>query len=69
MNGCRHPLVTELSLYDIVGTEGVAVDISHINTGAKVWTSLTAWKSIWLRRPMKRSRVEIEEERERDVLN
>lgn len=31
-----HPLVGELSLYDIVGTEGVAVDISHINTGAKV---------------------------------
>ena len=32
----RHPLVGELSLYDIVGTEGVAADISHIDTGAKV---------------------------------
>lgn len=28
--------MAELSLYDIVGTEGVAADLSHINTGAKV---------------------------------
>lgn len=27
--------MSELSLYDIVGTEGVAADLSHINTGAK----------------------------------
>lgn len=32
----EHPLVSELSLYDIVGTPGVAADLSHINTGAKV---------------------------------
>lgn len=32
----RQPLVGELSLYDIVGTEGVAADISHISTAAKV---------------------------------
>ena len=31
--------MSELSLYDIVGTEGVATDISHINTGAKVQSS------------------------------
>ncbi|CAB0033616.1 unnamed protein product [Trichogramma brassicae] len=30
------PLVTELSLYDIVNTPGVAADLSHINTGSKV---------------------------------
>ncbi|XP_033213049.1 malate dehydrogenase, mitochondrial [Belonocnema kinseyi] len=30
------PLVTELSLYDIVNTPGVAADLSHINTVAKV---------------------------------
>lgn len=30
------PLITELSLYDIVNTPGVAADISHINTAAKV---------------------------------
>lgn len=29
-------LVTELSLYDIVNTPGVAADLSHINTAAKV---------------------------------
>ncbi|XP_065221260.1 malate dehydrogenase, mitochondrial [Planococcus citri] len=32
----QSPLVTELSLYDIVNTPGVAADISHINTNAKV---------------------------------
>lgn len=32
----QSPLVTELSLYDIVNTPGVAADLSHINTPAKV---------------------------------
>ena len=32
----RNPLVRELSLYDVVGTEGVAADISHINSRAQV---------------------------------
>ena len=31
-----NPAVTQLSLYDIVGTPGVAADISHINSKAKV---------------------------------
>jgi malate dehydrogenase len=31
-----NPLITELSLYDIVNTPGVAADISHIATPAKV---------------------------------
>jgi malate dehydrogenase len=31
-----NPLVTDLSLYDIAATPGVACDISHINTGANV---------------------------------
>jgi malate dehydrogenase len=31
-----NPLVTELSLYDIVNTPGVAADLSHINTDSKV---------------------------------
>jgi malate dehydrogenase len=31
-----NPLVTELSLYDIAGTPGVAADISHVNTKAQV---------------------------------
>ncbi|KAI9328560.1 lactate/malate dehydrogenase [Zopfochytrium polystomum] len=31
-----NPLVSELSLYDIVNTPGVAADLSHINTPAKV---------------------------------
>ena len=30
------PLVTELSLFDIVNTPGVAADLSHIDTPAKV---------------------------------
>lgn len=30
------PLVTQLSLYDIVHTPGVAADLSHIETPAKV---------------------------------
>lgn len=32
----QSPLVTELSLYDIVNTPGVAADLSHIETKAKV---------------------------------
>jgi malate dehydrogenase len=32
----QNPLVTELSLYDIAGTPGVAADVSHINTAAQV---------------------------------
>ncbi|ETW79906.1 NAD-dependent malate dehydrogenase [Heterobasidion irregulare TC 32-1] len=31
-----NPLVTELALYDIVNTPGVAADLSHISTPAKV---------------------------------
>lgn len=31
-----NPLIDELSLYDIVNTPGVGVDLSHINTNAKV---------------------------------
>eukprot|EP00899_Mesostigma_viride_P019310 jgi/Mesvir1/27380/Mv07186-RA.1 len=31
-----NPLVSQLSLYDIAGTPGVAADVSHINTDAKV---------------------------------
>lgn len=30
------PYVSELSLYDVVNTPGVAVDLSHINTASKV---------------------------------
>lgn len=30
------PLVSELSLYDVVNTPGVAADLSHISTPAKV---------------------------------
>jgi malate dehydrogenase len=32
----QSPLVTQLSLYDIVHTPGVAADLSHINSPAKV---------------------------------
>lgn len=32
----QSPLVTELSLYDIVNTPGVAADLSHIETHSKV---------------------------------
>lgn len=32
----QSPLVTELKLYDIVHTKGVAADLSHINSQAKV---------------------------------
>lgn len=30
------PLIGELSLYDVMNTPGVAADLSHISTGAKV---------------------------------
>lgn len=33
---CRNPLVSDLSLYDVVGTPGVAADLAHIDTAAKV---------------------------------
>ena len=40
-----NPYVSELALYDIQGTPGVACDISHINSKAKTkacsWTSGT----------------------------
>ena len=32
----QSPLVTQLVLYDVVNTAGVAADISHINTPAQV---------------------------------
>lgn len=32
----QSPLVTQLSLYDIVNTPGVAADLSHIDTHSKV---------------------------------
>ncbi len=32
----ENPHVSQLSLFDIVNTPGVAADLSHINTGAKV---------------------------------
>ncbi len=32
----QSPLVTQLNLYDIVHTPGVAADLSHIDTRAKV---------------------------------
>ena len=31
-----NPLVGSLSLYDMVGTHGVATDLSHVNTKAAV---------------------------------
>lgn len=31
-----NPRISELSLYDIVHTPGVAADLSHIETGSKV---------------------------------
>jgi len=32
----QSPLITSLSLFDIVGTPGVAADLSHIETPARV---------------------------------
>lgn len=31
-----NPIVSKLSLYDIVNTPGVAADLSHINSPAKI---------------------------------
>ena len=31
-----NPLVSHLSLYDMVGTQGVACDLSHMNTKSTV---------------------------------
>jgi hypothetical protein len=31
-----NPAVTQLSLYDVANTKGVAADVSHINSRAKV---------------------------------
>ena len=36
------PLIGELSLYDIVGTEGVAADLSHIDSSVKVHMTLSS---------------------------
>ena len=41
----QNPLVTELSLYDIAGTPGVAADVSHVNTGAQVKVRARARRS------------------------
>ncbi|CAK0787085.1 hypothetical protein CVIRNUC_010301 [Coccomyxa viridis] len=38
------PLIGELSLYDIVGTEGVAADLSHIDSSVKVSSATGAEK-------------------------
>lgn len=38
-----NPLVTDLSLYDIAATPGVASDLSHINTGAHVSRGFGFW--------------------------
>ncbi|KAK9809282.1 hypothetical protein WJX73_000564 [Symbiochloris irregularis] len=37
-----HPLIKELSLYDVVGTEGVGADLSHIDTDAVVTSHVGA---------------------------
>lgn len=45
LRACSHPLIKELSLYDVVGTEGVAADLGHIDSDAKVFS---AWCSrLW----------------------
>ena len=31
-----NPYITSLALYDVVGTPGVAADVSHINSKAQV---------------------------------
>jgi malate dehydrogenase len=36
LNRFQSPFVTELSLYDIVHAPGVAIDLNHIDTPAKV---------------------------------
>lgn len=37
-----NPHVSELSLYDVVGTPGVGADLGHIDTAAKVRLSTDA---------------------------
>ena len=37
----QSPLISQLALYDIVGTPGVAADLSHINSPAQVRERLT----------------------------
>ena len=32
----QQPLISQLALYDIVGTPGVAADLSHIETASQV---------------------------------
>jgi malate dehydrogenase len=39
-----NPLVSSLSLYDIMGTPGVAADVSHINTRAEVSISFILYE-------------------------
>jgi malate dehydrogenase len=39
-----NPLVSSLSLYDIMGTPGVAADVSHINTRAQVSVSFSLYE-------------------------
>ena len=34
---CRMPNIGELSLYDVVGTAGVAADVSHMDCKPKVF--------------------------------
>lgn len=34
-----NPAVTQLSLYDVANTKGVAADVSHINSRARVQVS------------------------------
>lgn len=41
----KNPLISNLSLYDIVGTSGVAADLSHINSKAKI-TAYTGPKEL-----------------------
>lgn len=40
-----NPLITQLALYDIVHTPGVAADLSHIETPSKVFSSRQEWHS------------------------
>lgn len=39
------PYVSELALYDIAGTPGVAADVSHINSKAQVKGYAGAWRA------------------------
>jgi malate/lactate dehydrogenase len=42
--------INELALYDIVNTPGVAADLSHVNTPAKVRVTYGSWirfKVLW----------------------